>query len=172
MKKARPFSSLVILIRVNTLNPFSCHLLRFVYTVHWRPHCNENPIDEFPENDLRDLSPKSTFMCLWAIYIFSGQVHIFSCSWIGRPIMGIYKSPTDTRKWKLGLRLCNSFSRNICFECSMLCLCRACDMIRGYSSYWLLTLRGWERSQIIWRQKPGPLLIINPGKNGPLGAPM
>jgi hypothetical protein len=30
-----------------------------------------------------------TFMCLWAIYIFPGSVQIFSCSIIGRPIVGI-----------------------------------------------------------------------------------
>ncbi len=33
----------------------------------------------------------STFMCLWAIYIFPGLVHIFSCCRIVGPIVGIYK---------------------------------------------------------------------------------
>ncbi len=69
--------------------------------------------------------PLSTFICLWAIYIFPGSVHIFSCSRIGRPIMGIYKSLTDKRMWKLGLRPSNFFSGIICFEFSVLCLCTA-----------------------------------------------
>ncbi len=50
--------------------------------------------------------PISTFICLWS-------VHIFFCSRRPtRPILGIYKSLTDTWMWKLGLRPCNSFSRN------------------------------------------------------------
>ncbi len=49
--------------------------------------------------------PISTFMCLWATYIFAEFVHIFSCSRIGRLILGTYKSLTDTWMWELGLRL-------------------------------------------------------------------
>ncbi len=69
--------------------------------------------------------PISTLMCLWAICILPGSVHIFSCSRIGRPMVGIYESLLD--KWirKLGLRPRDSFSGNICFEFSVLCLCSA-----------------------------------------------
>ncbi len=69
------------------------------------------------------LFPISTFMCLWAIYIFPESVHIFSYSRIGRPILGIYKSLTDTWMCKLGLRPRYSFFWNICFKFSALCLC-------------------------------------------------
>jgi hypothetical protein len=40
--------------------------------------------------------PISIFKCLWGIYIVPRSVHIFSCSRIGRPIVGIYKSLTET----------------------------------------------------------------------------
>jgi hypothetical protein len=69
--------------------------------------------------------PISTFMCIWAIYSLYTQdrsTYIFSFSRIGRPIMGIYKLLIHTWMWKLGLKLRNFFSGNICFEFSVLYL--------------------------------------------------
>jgi hypothetical protein len=69
--------------------------------------------------------PVSTWSCLWEIHIFPGLAHIFFCSRIGRPVIGIYKSLTDTWMWKLGLSSRYSFFGNICFEISIFCLCSA-----------------------------------------------
>jgi hypothetical protein len=99
-------------------------------------HCNENPIYLFPEKELRRPSvPIFTFMCLWAIYIFPGSVQIFSCSRIGRPIMGIYKSVTDIWMWKLGMRPRSFFSGNICFEFTVLCLCSVSFFLTSVKSH-------------------------------------
>ncbi len=68
----------------------------------------------------------STFMCLWAIYIFPESVQIFPPSRKGRRIVEIYNSLTDTWMWKLGLRPRYSFSGNICFKFSAFCLCSVC----------------------------------------------
>jgi hypothetical protein len=40
-------------------------------------HCKENPIYVFLSWELRGLGPNSTFMWLWAIYVFLGSVHIY-----------------------------------------------------------------------------------------------
>ena len=46
---------------------------------------------------------------------------------ICRPILGLYKSLTDTWMWKLGLKPQYSFSGNICFKFSAFCLCSAAE---------------------------------------------
>ncbi len=72
--------------------------------------------------------PNFHFMCLKAIYIFPGSVHIFPpAEKKGRPIVGIYNSLTDTWMWKLELRPRYSFSGNICLKFSAFCLC--CEVL-------------------------------------------
>ncbi len=88
-------------------------------------HCSENPIYVFPEKELRGLSSNfHIHVSVSDLNIFPGSVHIFSCSRIGRPMVAIYKSLTDTWMWKLGRRPCNSFSGNICYDFSALSLCK------------------------------------------------
>ncbi len=48
--------------------------------------------------------PIPTFMYLWAIYMLPRSVHLFYCSKIGGPIVGINKSLTDTWMQELGAR--------------------------------------------------------------------
>jgi hypothetical protein len=91
----------------------------------------------------------STFMCLWAIYIFLGSVHIFPKSRKGRSIVGINKLLTDTWMWKLGLWPRNFFFGNICFEFSVLVLCsvRWTHMIYWtlflYNHFFLMNVLAW-----------------------------
>jgi hypothetical protein len=59
-------------------------------------HCNENPIYFFPEKKLRGLSPNfHIHVSVSDLYIPRIGPHIFLRR-IGRPIVGIYKSLTDT----------------------------------------------------------------------------
>ncbi len=81
-------------------------------------HCNGNSVYNCAAS-----VPISTFMCLWAIYIFSRIGPHISSSRKGRPIVGIYNSLTETWMWKLGLRPRYSFSGNICFKFTAFCLC-------------------------------------------------
>ncbi len=69
--------------------------------------------------------PISTSMCLWAIYIFPGSVHLFSCSRIGRPIVGIYKSLTDSENCDWGRTI--PFL-GILFRIFGIVSCRACTV--------------------------------------------
>ncbi len=67
--------------------------------------------------------PISTFMCLWANYIFPRRVCLFCwrkyVCWL---ILGIYKSLKDTWMWKLGLRPRYSQKRNILTELPLQCI--------------------------------------------------
>jgi hypothetical protein len=76
--------------------------------------------------------PISTFMGLWAIYMFPWSVHIFSCSRkADRSWEHINRSQThDCGNWDLGRAIPNSFSGNICFKYSALCLYRASHGVR------------------------------------------
>ncbi len=55
--------------------------------------------------------PIYTFMYLLLIYIFSGSVCLLCCSQIGGPILGIYKSLTDT------LHKCRNWERRRAVSC-------------------------------------------------------
>ncbi len=86
-------------------------------------HCNGNSVYIFLSWELRGLSPNfHIHVSVSDLYIPRIGPHI-STSRNGRPIMGIYNSPTDTWMWKLGLRPRYSYSGNICFKFSAFCLC-------------------------------------------------
>ncbi len=59
-------------------------------------HYSENFIYVFLSWELRRLSPYFHIHVSFSVYIFSGSVHIVSCSRISSSIVGIYKSLTDT----------------------------------------------------------------------------
>ena len=68
------------------------------------------------------------------LYITRIGPHI-SCGRIGRSIVGIYKSLTDKRMWKLGLWQRNSFPGNICFKFSVLVLCNVILHLGGLAAH-------------------------------------
>ncbi len=77
----------------------------------------------------------STFMCLWAIYIFPGSVHIFlAAEWADRLWEYIIRSQThECVYWH--------FSGNICFKFSVLVLCSVYIIDKRtahYTSYFIV----------------------------------
>ncbi len=110
------------------------------------------PFYVFLEKELRGLSPN------FHIHVFVSDLciprigpHIFSCRRIGRTIVGIYKSLTDTWMWKLRLKPHNSFPGNICFKFSVLCRWSALVSNVQYSTrsdmflYLFTCINTWEQ---------------------------
>jgi len=73
-------------------------------------------------------APISTFMRLWVIYIFPRSVCLEE---ICRPILGLYKSLTDTWMLKLGLRPRYSQKRNTLYRWYGLGLSKWLERFRG-----------------------------------------
>ncbi len=98
-------------------------------------HCKKDPIYVFPEMKLRGLVPN------FAIHVSVSDLYISTIgppicgNKIWGPILGIYKSLTDTWMWKLGIRPRSFISGNICsnFRYSVFAVClyiKVCDIIR------------------------------------------
>jgi hypothetical protein len=66
--------------------------------------------------------PISTFMCLWAIYIFPGSICLFCCRKICGSILGIFNTVQTNECEKLGLRPRKSQKRNtFSLQCGNIC---------------------------------------------------
>ncbi len=87
--------------------------IQYIYGSHLCISRNETVQPTYFQNRIIMIClPIPTLIYLWEIYIFPGMVCLFCCSQIYRPILGIYKSLTDTGMWKLELRPRNSQKRN------------------------------------------------------------
>jgi hypothetical protein len=74
----------------------AAHLLNNYATSIHNYTATKSPFVYSPKRNCTASVTITIFMCLWAIYIFPGSVHIFPAAGIGRPILGIYKLLTDT----------------------------------------------------------------------------
>ncbi len=84
-------------------------------------HCTENSKRIFPEMKLRGLVPN------FYVHVSVSDLYISTIGpqmqyrKIGGPIVGLYKSLTDTCMQKVGMRPRSVISGNICFEFSVQC---------------------------------------------------
>ncbi len=79
-------------------------------------YCKQDLFYVFPEMKLHGLvSNFHIHVSLSDLYI-SRSVHLFYCNQIGKPIVGIYQSLTDTWMWELGTRPRSFIYGNVCFE--------------------------------------------------------
>ncbi len=76
-------------------------------------HYTDNSKQIFPEMKLCALSPISCIQLYVSFFVFPWSVCLFCSRKIGGPIVGIYKSLTETWMWKLELRLRSFYSGSI-----------------------------------------------------------
>jgi hypothetical protein len=90
--------------------------------------------------------PFSTFMYLWAIYIFPRQVRLFCCSKIGGPIVGDGNS-----KWKLfpDSQLLRWYFSTY-FISHHLYFSSFCPTFRFIARFWVLTHRHFLIDNSVW----------------------
>ncbi len=90
-----------------------CNSFQSHESITLQRHKTENSKQIFPEKELCGLSPNSHIhVSVSDLYIPTIGLPILCYRKICGPILGIYKSLTDTWMWKLGLRQHNSFSGN------------------------------------------------------------
>ncbi len=127
--------------------------------------CNatKNPIYVFLFWELRHLSPNfHIHVSVSDLCIPRIGPHI-SCGRIGRSILGVYKSLTDTLMWKLGLWPRNSFSGNIfvpIFGIGSL-QCVGVELPMPFIVFYLLlaSCLGFSGSDILYRLLPDKILF-------------
>ncbi len=99
----------------NFFSLFSWNFCLFLFSVQ-EVHCKEKKPKlrnkYFQKRNCAVTVPISTFLCLWANYIFPRSICLCCYRKICEPILGIYKSLTDKWMWKLGLRPRNSQKRS------------------------------------------------------------
>ncbi len=112
--------------------------------------------------------PAPTLIYLWEIYIFPELICLFCCRKICWPILGVYKSLTDTWMWKLGRRPNNSQKKinkwNFCCSTEGLCCFWRSNI---YSCYYFRQRLQTETTKVIFvviREDSSPHNSENPWK--------
>jgi hypothetical protein len=117
----------------------------------------ENSKHIFPEKELRGHSPNSYIhVSVSDLHIPTRSVCLFCCKKIGGPIVGIYKSLTDTWMCKLGLRLRSSFSGSTQIEISLQCIGKSANTWSAHEDPLGTQLNSSPKVPRGWQESPRP----------------
>ncbi len=133
------WSTLFCLLTYCTLPGQFRHLKKLIVSTGRSLHCKEILIYVFSEKKLRGLSPNfHTHVYVSNLFIPTiGPLYFPAAEQADRSCEYMYKSPTETWMQELGLQACSSFSGNLCFEFSVLCLCSVFTLTSGCTNLWL-----------------------------------